>query len=158
VGEASSTLVRLVAAGVALAAGGKAAAQGACTGPASAIRFLVSVEGVRSSQGLIAVTLYADDSRRFLARRGALYVGRVPARAGTTQVCIHVPGPGTYALAVYHDADANRRFNRSGPGLPAEGYGFSNNAPAFLGLPSFRRVRLAVPRTGMGTRIRLRYP
>ena len=43
-------------------------------------------------------------------------------------------------------------------GMPREGYGFSNNAPAIFGLPSFSRVRLAVPRTGMGTTIRLRYP
>lgn len=122
------------------------------------MRLQVAVEGVRSSDGLVAVTLYADDSRRFLARRGSLYVGRVPARAGTTRVCIHLPGPGTYALVVYHDADGNRRFNRSGLGLPVEGYGFSNNAPAIFGLPSFRRVRIAVPRTDMGMSIRLRYP
>ena len=150
--------LRFLLAAVALAAGGKAAAQESCTGAASALRFYVTVEGVRSSQGLIAVTLYADDSRRFLARRGSLYVGRVPARAGSTRVCIHLPGPGIYGLAVYHDSDGNRSFNRSGIGLPAEGYGFSNNAPAIFGLPSFRRVRIAVPRTGMGTSIRLRYP
>jgi uncharacterized protein (DUF2141 family) len=150
--------LRFLLAALALAAAGKAAAQESCTGPTSAVRLYVTVDGVRSSQGLIAVTLYADDSRRFLARRGSFYVGRVPARAGTTRVCIHLPGPGTYALAVYHDADGNRSFNRSGIGLPAEGYGFSNNAPAIFGLPSFRRVRIAVPRTDMGTTIRLRYP
>jgi uncharacterized protein (DUF2141 family) len=141
-----------------LAIAGKAAAQVDCTGPVSTVRLSVVVEGVHSSDGLIAVTLYADDSRRFLAHHGSLYVGRVSARSGTTQVCIHLPGPGTYALAVYHDADGNRRFNRSGIGLPAEGYGFSNNARAFFGLPSFRQVRIAVPRTGLNTTIRLRYP
>jgi len=141
----------------ALAGAAPAAAQD-CTGPASDVRLFVRVEGVRSSQGLIAVTLYADDSRRFLARRGSLYVGRVPARAGTTTACIHLPATGIWALAVYHDADSNRRFNRSGIGLPAEGYGFSNDAPAIFGLPAFRRVRMAVPRTGMTVTIRLRYP
>lgn len=141
----------------ALAGAGQAAAQD-CTGPPSAVRLFVQVEGVRSSQGLIAVTLYADDSRRFLARRGSLYVGRVPARAGTTIACIHLPATGIWALAVYHDADSNRRFNRSGIGLPAEAYGFSNNAPAIFGLPAFRRVRMAVPRSGMATTVRLRYP
>jgi uncharacterized protein (DUF2141 family) len=150
--------IPLLLAVLAFAAASEAAAQADCTGPVSAVRLFVSVEGVRASQGLIAVTLYADDSRRFLARRGSLYVSRVPAGAGTTRVCIHLPGPGTYALAVYHDADANRGFNRNFVGLPAEGYGFSNNAPAIFGLPSFSRVRLAVPRTDMGTAIRLRYP
>lgn len=153
------TLVpRIALALLALGAAARAEAQDGCTGPAGALRFYVTVEGVRSSHGLIAVTLYADDSRRFLARRGSLYVGRVPARAGATRVCIHLPGPGTYALAVYHDADGNRSFNRNMIGLPAEGYGFSNNAPTIFGLPSFSRVRMAVPRTNMGMTIRLRYP
>ena len=75
-----------------------------CTGRPSATRLIVTVSNVRAAQGLIAVTLYADDSSRFLARRGSLYVGRVPARAGVTRVCIHVPRPGLYGLAVYHDA------------------------------------------------------
>jgi uncharacterized protein (DUF2141 family) len=148
---------RHLLAAAALCTAGAAAAQGDCTGPPSATRLFVNVEGVRSSQGLIAVTLYADDSHRFLARRGSLYVGRVPARAGTTRACIHLPAPGIWAIAVYHDADGNRRFNRTGIGLPAEGYGFSNNAPALFGLPSFRRVRLAVPRTDMVTIIALHY-
>ena len=153
---ARRTLAALAAAGGLAAA--PAAAQEACTGTPSATRLFVTVENVRSAEGLIAVTLYPDDPRRFLARRGSLYVGRVPARAGTTRVCIHVPAPGTYALAVYHDADANRRFKRSALGLPVEGYGFSNDAPALFGLPSFRSVRLQVPRSGFETRVRMRYP
>lgn len=136
----------------------EAAAQEVCTGTPSAVRLFVNVGNVRSAEGLVAVTLYADDSSRFLARRGSLYVGRVPARAGTTRVCIHVPTTGTFAIAVYHDRDANRRFNRNGIGLPAEGYGFSNDAPALFGLPSFRAVRFAVPRTGTSINVRMRYP
>lgn len=132
-------------------------AQG-CTGTPSATRLIVTISNVRDARGLIAVTLYADDSRRFLARRGSLYVGRVPARAGVTRMCIHVPAPGVYGLAVYHDADANRRFNRNAIGLPAEGYGFSNDAPALFGLPRFSSVRLNVPRDGFQTSVRLRYP
>ena len=134
-----------------------ALAQPPCTGSASSVRLYVNVNNVRSAQGLIAATLYADDRRRFLARRGSLYVGRVPARAGTTRVCIHLPAPGIWARAVYHDADGNRRFNRNAIGLPAEGFGFSNDAPALFGLPSFRSVRLDVPRSGFETNVRMRY-
>lgn len=146
-----------LAAAAMLLAAAPAAAQD-CTGRPSATRLLVTVSNVRSAEGLIAVTLYADDSSRFLARRGSLYVGRVPARTGVTRVCIYVPAPGTYGLAVYHDANANRRFDRNMVGLPAEGYGFSNNAPTLFGLPRFASVRLAVPRDGFATGVRLRYP
>ena len=136
----------------------EAASAQQCTGRPSATRLIVNVSNVRAAQGLVAVTLYADDSRRFLARRGSLYVGRVPARAGVTRVCIHVPSPGTYGIVVYHDADANRSFNRNAIGLPAEGYGFSNDAPAIFGLPSFRSVRIAIPRDGFQINVRMRYP
>lgn len=142
---------------IALAAFATPAVAAGCTGTPSAFRLFVNVDNVRSSQGLIAVTLYTDDRRKFLAKRGSLYVGRVPARQGRTRACIHVPRPGTYAVAVYHDADSDRSFDRTGLGLPAEGFGFSNNPPTFLGLPNFSRVRLNVPRTNLSTTIRLHY-
>lgn len=140
------------------AGAGSASAQGHCTGPPSNVQLFVDVQSVRSSSGLIAVTLYADDSGRFLARRGALYVGRVPARAPSTRVCIHLPSTGVYALAVYHDADGNRRINRTSLGLPDEDFGFSNNPRVLFGIPAFRSVRLNVPRTNMEVTIRLRRP
>ena len=148
-----------VAGGLALLASGSATAQQSdCTGYEGPVRLYVDVEGVRKAEGLIAVTLYADDSSRFLAKRGSLYVGRTAARAPKTTVCIMLPSTGTYALGVYHDADADRSYDRNAIGLPAEGYGFSNNPAVILGLPSFRSVRLAVPRNNMRTSVRLRYP
>jgi uncharacterized protein (DUF2141 family) len=116
------------------------------------------VEGVKSSEGLIAVTLYPDNSRRFLVKNGSLQVGRVKAVVGTTRACITVPKTGVYVLAVYHDEDGDENFDRTGLGLPAEGYGFSNNPSTLAGLPSFRSVRLAIPRTGLTARIKLKYP
>lgn len=129
-----------------------------CTGPMSETRLNVTITNVRSAKGLIAVSLYADDPKKFLAKRGSLYVGRVPAQQGTTRMCIHLPAPGVYGLAVYHDENGDRKFNRNAIGLPAEGYGFSNNAPTFFGLPSFGRVRMSVPRSGFETSLRLKYP
>ena len=134
------------------------AAPAECTGPASATWISVSVEGVRNSNGLVAITLYADKARKFLAKRGSLYVGRVPAHEGTTIGCIHVPKPGIYALAIYHDEDADLTYDRTAIGLPAEGYGFSNNPSTLAGLPAFKSVRLNIPRSGLVTRVRMKYP
>jgi uncharacterized protein (DUF2141 family) len=139
------------------AAGAAAAEQPECTGHKGPLKLYVNVQGVRSNQGLVAVTLYADDSSKFLMHHGSLYVGRVPAMAPATRVCIYIPAPGVYALAVYHDANANRKFDRTGIGLPNEGFGFSNDPPVFLGMPSFKRVRISVPKTDLNTTIKLRY-
>lgn len=135
-----------------------AAEEADCTGTPSATRLYVDVQGVRASKGLIAVTLYADDSKRFLVKHGSLYVGRVAATAPMTRVCIYLPAPGTYAIAVYHDINGNQKFDRNMLGLPSEAYGFSNNASTFFGLPSFNSVRIALPHNDMTISVKLKYP
>ncbi|MEI9850927.1 MAG: DUF2141 domain-containing protein [Sphingomonas sp.] len=157
---AAATAVALLAA--APASGGPRApappAQQGCTGPESPVRLYVNVSGVRAAQGLLAVTLYADIRSKFLVKKGSMYTGRVPASAPSARICIHVPRTGYYAIAMYHDADSSLKLNRSGLGLPAEGFGFSNNAPTLFGLPSFDKVRFNVPRDGAEISIKMKYP
>ncbi len=129
-----------------------------CTGTPSATWLNITAEGLKSGNGLLAITLYADLPRKFLAKGGSMYVGRVNANAGTTRGCIFVPQPGVYAIALYHDENANQKFDRTGIGFPAEGYGFSNNASTLAGLPSFRSVRLHVAKAGLSARITMKYP
>ena len=162
---AASLAAPLLIAGTALAALSAApalaeapSAPAGCTGPASGTWLNVTVSGVRNSNGVIAVTLYADDSSKFLVKRGSLYVGRTDASTGVTRACIFVPKPGVYALALYHDENANRSFDRTGIGFPAEGFGFSNNPATLAGLPTFKSVRLNVPKSGLTTRIHMKYP
>lgn len=152
-----------LAAALTVAASGSAVAQGAapppgCTGTPSDTWLNVVASGLRNGNGQLAVTLYADNPRKFLVARGSLYSGRVDALAGTTSACIFVPTTGVYALALYHDENANQKFDRSGIGLPAEAYGFSNNPATLVGLPSFRSVRLSVARSGLTTRVTMKYP
>ncbi|MFM6931567.1 MAG: DUF2141 domain-containing protein [Novosphingobium sp.] len=129
-----------------------------CTGTPSDHWVTVIADGLRNGNGLLAITLYADDSKRFLAKKGSLYVGFVDANAGTTRGCIFVPKPGVYAIALYHDENANRKIDRSGIGLPTEGFGFTNNPATIMSLPSFSSVRLNIPKAGLITRIHMKYP
>lgn len=130
-----------------------------CAGPVSDTWINVTVDNVRNGNGLMAVTLYADEPRKFLVKHGSMYVGRVDATAGATRMCLFVPKPGVYALAVYHDEDSSRNLKRSGVlGLPEEGFGFSNNPPTVASIPSFRSVRLNISKTNLSTRIHLKYP
>lgn len=129
-----------------------------CTGPASQTWLNIVADGMKNGDGLLAVTLYADNPSKFLVKRGSLYVGRVNATANTTRACIFVPKPGVYAIALYHDENANQSFDRTGVGFPAEGFGFSNNPATLAGLPAFKSVRLNVPKTGLTTRISMKYP
>jgi uncharacterized protein (DUF2141 family) len=135
-----------------------AKAEEACEGPPGPVKLFVNLEGVRSAKGLVAVTVYGDERKRFLAKQGAIYVGRVAAKPGRTRMCLHLPKAGYYALAAYHDVDGDQSFDRTRVGLPAEAYGFSRNAATLFGLPSFGSVRMPVPRTNMETSIKLKYP
>lgn len=146
-----------LAASIALAAPASAAPAG-CLGTPSNTWLNVSIEGLRNGNGLVNVALYPDDARQFLAKGGTIKNNRFDASAPVTRACIFVPKPGVYAIAVYHDEDASRKINRSGLGLPTEGFGFSNNPATVAGLPAFRSVRLNVPKAGLTTHIKLRYP
>ena len=45
--------------------------------------------------------------------------------------------PGTYAIAVIHDENMNGKLDTNVFGIPREGYGFSKDAKALFGAPTF---------------------
>lgn len=141
-----------------IAASAPGAPPAGCTGPASGTWLNIVADGLRNGSGVLAITVYADNPSKFLIKHGSLYVGRVDATAGTTRGCIFLPKPGVYAIALYHDENGDGRFDRTGLGLPAEGFGFSNNPATLAGLPQFRSVRLNVPKAGLTSRIQMKYP
>jgi uncharacterized protein (DUF2141 family) len=150
--------VLLAAAVVAVMSQGVAHAAEECAGrpAADAAKLSVAVDGVRGA-GEVAITVYPDDRSRFLAPHGKLLRARVPAASPATHACFWLP-PGTYAIAVYHDANANHAFDRNALGRPTEAFGFSNDAPAHFALPPFDKVRFSLPAEGRSLAITLRYP
>src|SRR4051812_25557539 len=63
-------------------------------------KLTVVVNSVRSAQGEVAITVYPDDKRHFLAKGGKVARDRVKA-ASTVRSCFWLP-PGGYAVAIYH--------------------------------------------------------
>jgi len=134
-----------------------AAAQAGCQGTQSpdTVRLEVLATDVRNARGEVAFTVYPDDSGRFLAKGGKLLRARVPAASPVTRACFWLK-PGHYAVATYHDENGDHDFNRTLFAIK-EGFGFSNDAPTTLGLPSFRNVRFPLPASGTTIRVRTRY-
>ncbi len=139
-----------------IVAASPAAAQ-TCAGTATtgAAKLTVRATGLHSADGEVAFTVYPDDKRRFLAKGGKLLRARVPARAPVTVACFWLP-PGHYAVAQYHDENGDHDFNRT-LFAPKEGFGFSNDAPTSIGLPSFTATRFAVPAGGATINMLMRY-
>ena len=129
-----------------------------CVAGAEQLRMQVSVAGLRNAKGEVAITLYADDRERFLAKGGKLLRQRVKAVLPLTSACFVLPAKGFYAVSVYHDANADHDFNRSFIGMPVEGFGFSRNPKTRLGLPSLDEVRVAADLGDNPVQIQLIYP
>jgi len=92
----------------------------------------IAVSGLRSSAGNLFVRAYPAKSSDWLESKR--YVMRIDAapRQGSMTVCVPLPAPGDYAIAVQHDVNGNRKTDFS-----LDGAGMSNN-PAItkiLGIP-----------------------
>jgi uncharacterized protein (DUF2141 family) len=141
-----------------LALGAPAFADEGCEGvrTATTSKLVVQVSRIKAPVGEVAVTVYPDDPMRFMAPGGKLLRDRVKA-AASVRTCFWLP-PGTYAVSVYHDKDGDRDFDRTLAGLPAEGYGFSNNPETKIGLPPLPKARFRLPAGEKTLPIRMRYP
>jgi len=154
----AGTLPAILLASLAAVISPPARAAEACAGAAGPgmARLEVETVGLRAAQGEVAVTVYPDDPRRFLAHGGKVARLRPAAVLPATSACFWLP-PGAYAVAVYHDQNGDHQFNRNRLGLPVEGFGFSNDAPTRVGLPAFAMARFTLPAGGRTLRVRMRY-
>ena len=124
---------------------------------AVASRLHIVVSGVRRAAGNVTFTLYGENPALFLKPHGSIALTRTAVSSSVVEGCFAVTLPGDYAVAVYHDENDNHHFDKNFLGLPAEGYGFSNDAPTFLGPPSFAAARIGVHPGDNRILIRLRY-
>ena len=118
---ASLMAATLLACGTAAPATALGPDASACNGGRPAV--LVSVNGFKARTGSLRVQLYGNDAKAFLARGGRLRRIDLPVTtAGPMNVCVAVPRPGTYAIAVRHDVNGD-----NAPHDWSDGGGFSNN-------------------------------
>ncbi len=127
--------LRLLGAGLLCAAPLSASAQSA-----TAI-LTVQVDNVSPKGGNLRLSLY--DSANYSEGSGGESVVDVvvPAQAPLTNITLPPVPPGTYAIKMFQDYNKNGEFDFTWIGLPAERYGFSNNASPLFSEPSFDRVK-----------------
>ncbi len=97
-----------------------------CNAGAPGEALLVRVTGLKEPRGTVRVQLYGGDPAEFLAKGKKMRRVDVPATGASMDVCIALPGPGRYAVAVRHDADANKKSGWN------DGGGFSRNPKVSL--------------------------
>ena len=100
----------------------------------------VQVNGVNNEKGNVFVGVYRikDEWPVF----GKQYKGKiVKAVKGKNTIFFDNLPPGTYAIATYHDLNANKILDKNMFGMPLEMYGFSNNARAPFSAPEFEQAK-----------------
>lgn len=124
-----------------------------CTGGENEIRVLV--EDVKKSVGLIAADLYPNDEEAFLKGPMRIKQVRFAAKAPVTAFCIDAPDSGDFAIALYHDENANGRFDKGPFGMPAEPWGISNNPKVRFSAPPVTKALFSVDHSGATLEIKL---
>jgi len=151
-------LMLTIAAG-ALAALAPASAAEAALGPDAAScrsgdqsALLVNVSGFKARSGRVRVQIY--DGSNFLVKGKRVRRVDLPVTASAMPICVALPGPGTYAVAVRHDVNGN---NKSGDW--SDGGGFSRNPKIslFKLKPSFSQVAVPVGKAPKAVPVVLNY-
>lgn len=123
---------------------------------AHAATLTVTVQDVRNEHGEVKLALYATEAS-FSSFSVELASRILSAQPGTLTVRFDNLAPGEYAVAAYHDENSNSNFDTNFLGLPKEGYGFSNDASAALGPPSFEQAAVSVRDDNSETAISIVY-
>ena len=118
----------------------------------------VEIQKIRNSRGTVACALFeSPDGFPVEYLRHATNIMVIKVRESQARCFFSDIPPGTYALAVIHDENMNGKLDTNRLGFPVEGYGFSNDARAFLGAPSFSAASFQYDGQNLELTIDLRY-
>jgi uncharacterized protein (DUF2141 family) len=118
----------------------------------------VKILGIRNSTGAVACALFESPAgfpTEFL--HSAINIMMIKIKDTQARCDFEDIPPGRYALAVIHDENMNGKLDTNRLGVPTEGYGFSNDAKAFLSAPTFRAAGFSYDGRNVDMTIRLNY-
>jgi uncharacterized protein (DUF2141 family) len=118
----------------------------------------VRLSGLRNIKGVVQFCL-TDQGERFLLCKNdpkAIRQTVQAAQIGTGRFHLGNVRPGTYALLVFHDENANGKLDMIF-GMPREGFAFSANPAIKMRAPRWNEVRVTIA-PGIDTQtLRLKY-
>ena len=116
----------------------------------------IRIGELKNARGRVAVALFAsaDD---FPDQKKALAGKLTRIENGKAAVTFNDVRPGVYAVAVLHDENENDEMDFNFLGMPLEGYGFSNDAAAMFGPPSFEAAAFKLSPRASYIPIKIRY-
>ena len=127
-------------------------AEGRCRPGESGPALLIETTGMKDRFGNMKLEVYPGNDQDFLADDNVLVAAgktfrrvEVPTpQSGAVVLCVRLPGPGLYAVAVLHDRNSDRRFQ-----WKIDGIGFSGNPRLGWSKPKASSARVAVNGSGV---------
>ena len=118
----------------------------------------VKILDIRNSTGAVACALF-ESSEGFPTEYllSATNIMIIKIRDKQARCDFEDIPPGTYALSVVHDENMNGKLDMNWLRIPKEGYGFSNDAKALLGAPSFEAASFSYDGQNLELTISLSY-
>ena len=126
-------------------------------GPAMAANVTVTIDQIESAQGKVYVTLWGSKETWLDDQKSLQNIGQ-PAAVGSVTFVMHDVAPGRYAIATFHDENANGQMDFNFIGYPTEGYAFSRDIRPFLSAPSFESCAFDVGIDDAALTIHMVYP
>jgi len=121
--------------------------------PTASIEIDVSV--LRNTRGDLQACL-TREARYFPDCSGDPRALHIAVPATVRQMRLSGVSPGSYAVSVFHDENANRKLDKFA-GIPKEGFGFSRNPRIRFGPPRFDRVSIELTPGFTRTSVRMQY-
>lgn len=116
------------------------------------------IENIRGDDGRIACAFFrSGDGFPVASPASHAVIAAAAIRDGRARCVFRDVPPGTYAIAAIHDENRNGNLDRNWLGIPTEGYGFSENATARPGAPSFQVASFPFDGGELFLTIRLQY-
>jgi len=113
--------------------------------PASAADIKLVVRGVQSTDGPVLAALHRETADSSVPGEKSVIAGKAaPATVEDVRIVFEGLPPGRYAVAAFHDANADGELNANFVGMPTECFGFSNDARGFMGPPDFEAAAILV--------------
>ncbi len=104
----------------------------------------IQIQGISNSRGNICYTIFSRSDGFPRDGAKALKAECSPLENQPLTLSIDGLNAGNYAVAVFHDENADGQLNTNAVGIPQEGFGFSNNPPILTGAPKFSEATFFV--------------
>lgn len=116
----------------------------------------IDISNIKNNKGLVVITLH-DGEDGFPAKREPIEKQFIEANEEGLVVSFANLAPGSYAIALFHDENGNRKMDQNFLGIPKEGLGTSNNAKGSFGPPSFKDSAVQIEDADVNIEISINY-